>query len=113
MSPYLQDIKGQFLLFLALLLDKNLKGRSDRATRIYQMGDVSKYGLEAKGVSEKLNEIFMSSPKVLIENGFEVSSLDWLENRFKNNKTLSDELISLYKKSNSLFTCLEFLSELK
>lgn len=113
MSPYLKDIEGQFLLFLALLLDRNLLGRADNATRIYQMGDVAKFGLDSKGITHKLNEIFNSSAPILSEYGFELSSFYWLENRFKTKNTLADELISLYKKEQSLYKCLEFLSYLR
>lgn len=113
MTPYEKDFHGYFLLFLILILNKDLKGRSDKATRIYEMGEAARLGLDAFGMKEKLAEVLKDGRLVLEPFGFDYSPLNWIENRIENNWTLADELIGLYQKRGSLKDSLDFLSEIK
>ncbi len=113
MTPYEKDFHAYFLLFLILVLDKDLKGRSDKATRIYEMGEAARLGLDAFGVKEKLAEVLNDGHLVVEKYGFDSTPLNWIQNRIENNWTLADELIALYQKKGSLEDCLNFLSEIK
>ncbi len=113
MTPYEKDFHAYFLLFLILVLDKDLKGRSDKATRIYEMGEAARLGLDAFGVKEKLAEVLNDGHLVVEKYGFDSTPLNWIQNRIENNWTLADELIALYQKKGSLKDCLNFLSEIK
>ncbi len=112
MTPYEKDFHAYFLMFLLLVLNQDLKGRSDKATRIYEMGEVARLGLDAPLMKEKLKEVF-EGRNILVPYGFDISALNWIENRLENNWTLADELISLHQKRGSLKECLQFLSTIK
>jgi hypothetical protein len=112
MTPYSRDFHAYFLLFLILVLDKDLKGRSDKATRIYEMGEVARLGLDATSMKERLKEV-LDGRNVLAPYGFDLIPLKWLENRIENNWTLADEIISLHQRKGSIKECLEFLSTIK
>lgn len=113
MTPYEKDFHAYFLLFLILILNKDLKGRSDKATRIYEMGEAARLGLDAFGMKEKLAEVLKEGRLVLAQYGFDFTPLNWIENRIENNWTLADELITLHQKRGSLRDSLDFLSEIK
>lgn len=93
------DFRNYTLLFLALLLDDELMGRSDKATRIYELGAVAVDGLEAPGVKQKLHSIFKRAAKVLGEWGFSSVSLREMEARLNSGKTPADLMIAEYKSS--------------
>lgn len=91
------DFKCQFLTFLALLLTPELKGRGDKQSRIYDLGQVSRFGLEAEAVSERLTEIFEKSPKHLQEWGFDPAPLEHFKKRLLTKRTPAHELIEYYQ----------------
>lgn len=92
MSPYEEDFRAFFLVVLALILNKDLKGRADRPERIYELGHIAQFGLEAFGVKEKLNEFFKNIESVLLKEGFDPAGLHILYKRFQTGMTLSDEI---------------------
>ena len=113
MSPYLVDYENYFLLFLTLVLDKNLKGRASRPERIYQMGEVARKGLEAEGIKKKLNEVLQAANQTLPEYDFSPLSLQKVEKMIKTEQTLADELIGIYENSGSINRVLEHVSTLR
>ncbi len=113
MSPYLGDMSAYFLLSLLLILNKDLSGRSDKATRIYEMGEVARLGLKAKNVKEKLGEVLKDSGPLLKAFGFDPSPLSLIKSKIENEQTLADELIDLYLEKGSIRPALEYLSNLK
>ncbi len=102
------DFRCQFLCFLALLLTPELVGRADRQSRIYDLGQVARFGLGAEGVAERLAEIFEHAPRRLAEWGFDPSPLGHFRERLLSGHTPADEMIRLYRESGgSLETVLE------
>ncbi|RLA60906.1 MAG: hypothetical protein DRQ88_09755 [Epsilonproteobacteria bacterium] len=113
MGPYLQDMSAYFLLSLLLILNKDLSGRCDKATRIYEMGEVARRGLKAKNVKEKLKEVLKNSEPLLKAYGLDPTPLTFLKSRIEKEQTLADELINLYLEKESLRDPLEYLSTLR
>lgn len=102
MSKRSVDFKNYFLLVLSLFLDESLKGRSSSQERIYDLGQVARFGLKAEGMRERLVEIYTNAPKVLKQYGFDTDSLSLLESRIENNTTPGDEMLEIYEKTHSL-----------
>lgn len=107
MANSLTDFRNQFLLFLALVLDKSLTGRALDADRIYQMGEVARLGFDAEGIREKAATMLASARRVLPAWGFEVSSLEAWEKRLQDNRTPADDMLDLFRKTWSLRAILE------
>lgn len=93
------EFRCQFLSFLALLVTPELKGRASKQARIYDLGQVARFGLKAEAVEDRLKEIFELAPKRLREWGFDPSPLELFHKRLLNGTTPSDELISLFEQN--------------
>jgi carboxylate-amine ligase len=102
MSPRLEDFKNYFLLFLALLLDEGLLGRASTHTRIYDLGLVARYGLEAPEVAERAEELLSRAPTVLKEWGFNPDSLESMKARLHKRRTPAEDLIESFEKHRTL-----------
>lgn len=96
-----QDFRCQFLCFLGLLLSPELKGRASRHTRIYDLGQVARFGLEAPDVQERLNAFFKTVPSHLRAWGFDPAPLETFERRAKDRRTPASALIEIFQKNNS------------
>lgn len=94
------DFQCQFLCFLALLLNPDLKGRAGKHARIYDLGQVARHGLKAEAVKERLIEIFELSPKYLAQWGFDAAPLEHFKKRVLSGRTPADDLIDLYQANN-------------
>ncbi len=94
------DFQCQFLCFLALLLNPDLKGRSGKHGRIYDLGQVARFGLKAELVKERLTEIFDLSPKYLTQWGFDAAPLEHFKNRLLTGRSPADEMIDLFHAKN-------------
>jgi len=113
MSPRVQDYENFFLLFLTLLLDSNLRGRASNASRIYDQGAVAMVGWEASNVENRAWELLRSAERTLPLWGFNPEPLLDFEERLKLRRTPADDLIRLYRETNSdLSAVLRSLSEL-
>ena len=97
MSPNLYDYEAYFLSILNLILNKNLKGRCDKATRIYELGEVAKYGLQTPGIMFKLEDFFLGAQTLLLKHGFKPQQLQRLFERMKKRETLANQYKKLYQ----------------
>lgn len=102
MPNSIQEIEAQFLAFLTLVLDEGLKGRATKQTRIYDLGQVARKGLEAEEMKERASELLERAPAVLKEWGYSADALNIFKERIATGRTPADEMIDLYKKNNSL-----------
>lgn len=93
------DFRCQFLCFLALLLTPELKGRASRQSRVYDLGQVARFALDAETVKERLNEIFKKAPRRLEEWGIDARPLGHFYERLQSGRTPADEMIEQYRKS--------------
>jgi lambda repressor-like predicted transcriptional regulator len=94
------DFRCQFLGFLALLATPELKGRASKQSRIYDLGQVARFGLQAETVQERLGEIFKYAPRRLEEWGFDARPLNHFAERLASGRTPADEMIELYQKTS-------------
>lgn len=113
MPNSLEEIEAQFLSFLALVLDEGLKGRSTKQTRIYDLGQVARRGLQAEDMTERATELLERAPAVLKEWGYDAKALDIFKARIISGRTPADDMIDLFQKTNSLTEVLKARSEFR
>jgi len=104
---------GYFLLWLALLLDDGLKGRASHQTRIYDLGEIARFGVDAEVVRPRAGEVLRRAPKILADEGFDVRPLEIFRERLETGRLPADELIELYQACGSIPGVLRHLSSLK
>jgi hypothetical protein len=102
MSWRLQDFQNYFLLWLVLLLDDGLAGRATREARIYDLGAVARFGLEAEAVRERAAEVLGRAPAVLGRWGFDPRPLESFCRRLETGVLPADEIIDLYSREASV-----------
>jgi hypothetical protein len=107
------DFKNYFLIVLALFLDDSLKGRASSQERIYDSGQVARFGLMAEGMKDRMVELFTKAPDVLLKYGFDPSSLKSLETRIEQNTSPADDMLALYHSGHSLKTVIQTYSNLE
>ncbi len=98
----LEDYDAYFLLWLTLLLDSELSGRSCNQTRIYDLGAVARFGLEADTVRERAGDVLSRAPAVLEPFGFDTGPLAVMRERLETNRVPADEIIGSFQESESL-----------
>jgi carboxylate-amine ligase len=112
MTTKSREFRNYFLLVLALFLDESLKGRSSQQERIYDLGAVARFGIEAEGMRARLEEILKRAPDVLTKYGFDPAPLKTLNL----STTTSDRMVNLFDDGRSIpeimreFSFLETLS---
>ncbi len=112
MSAKSSDFRNYFLLVLALFLDESLKGRSSNQERIYDLGAVARFGIEAEGMRARLDEILNNSEALLTKHGFDPEPLKTLNLSM----TTSDRMLAHFDDGRSIpeimreFSTLETLS---
>ena len=113
MSKKSKDFRNYFLLVLALFLDESLKGRSSQQERIYDSGNVARFGLNAEGMRDRFLEIYSKAPSVLTKFGFDPSPLKELASRIEFNLSPSDEMVEIYNKTQSIHSVIKEFSYLE
>jgi hypothetical protein len=63
MSCSLVDYRNYFLLWLALILDDGLKGRASDQTRIYDLGRIACYGVDASAIDFRFRNLSEIKPE--------------------------------------------------
>lgn len=105
------EIEAQILSFLILIFDENLKGRANHQSRIYELGEVAKKGLQADDIQEKAAEILKNADSILADWGFNPKALNIFKQRLQSGVTPADEMLSLYSKNKSLTDVLKTRSQ--
>ncbi|MBX2989318.1 MAG: hypothetical protein KF802_15625 [Bdellovibrionaceae bacterium] len=113
MTDSLGEFEAQILCFLNLLLNPKLTGRARPQSRIYDLGNVARFGLKAETVAERLTEFFTGADEVLKDHGFDPAALEVYRRRARDQKTPADEMISRFQKDQDLGACLWSRNELK
>ena len=108
-----EEFAAQFLSFLALVLDDGLNGRATKQTRIYDLGQVARKGLQAECMTERAHELLSRAPGVLNRWGFDTTPLAIFDERVKTGRTPADEMLALYAKTGSLKEVLKMRSQFK
>jgi carboxylate-amine ligase len=112
MSWDIGDYQNYFLLFLALILDNDLKGEASQQSRVYDLGSVAQFGYEAPEIRSRLYELLNRADGVLRSWGFDPTGLESMRRRFELNLTPSDRLIQLYDESEDMGAVMQFLTQM-
>jgi len=113
MTPYRIDYHGYFLLWLALILDESLLGRATEQTRIYDMGQVARFGLHAESARERAHEVLSNAPSALGHWGFDCQALDHFHARLETRRVPADDIIDLFEREQSIPNVLRHLIDLR
>lgn len=111
MPNSIEEIEAQFLSFLALVLDEGLQGRASKQTRIYDLGQVARHGIQAEDMKARATELLERAPAVLKEWGYDAKALEVFKKRILTGRTPADDMIELYQKTNSLTEVLKARSQ--
>ena len=96
------DFEAYFHLVLALFLSEDLTGQSSHQERIYDLGQIARFGLNAEGVNKVLGELFEKAEKTLPHFGFKTTSLKRLHDRFEKRHHIADDMLALFDKTGSI-----------
>ena len=113
MSSSLADYHNYFLVWLALLLDDRLAGRATTETRIYDMGQVARDGLEAETVRKRCDEVLSRAPQVLGNWGFDPAPLRLFQDRLDGGRLPADDIIALYEREKCVSGVMRHLVDLQ
>lgn len=108
----LDDLHAYFLVWLTLLLDDGLRGRASNQSRIYDLGQVAQFGLEAPTVRSRASEVLSRAGRVLARHGFAAEALQPFQIRLETGRLPADELVELYRQEHSIPAVLRYLSVL-
>lgn len=109
----IDDFHAYFLLWLELLLDDALLGRASEQSRIYDLGAVARFGLEAESVRERAAEVLDRAPRTLATHGFDGSPLVPFTERLASGQLPADEMIEWYEQERSIPAVLRRLAHLE
>ncbi|WP_291177749.1 glutamate-cysteine ligase family protein [Gimesia sp.] len=98
----LVDYHAFILLWLTLLLDNELDGRAHNQTRVYDLGAISRFGLEAETVRERATAVLTRSPVVLEKYGFDIGPLSVMQRRLETGRLPADDIIDCFRETGSL-----------
>jgi hypothetical protein len=111
-SCSLVDYRNYFLLWLALILDDGLKGRASDQTRIYDLGRIACYGLDAETVRERAGTVLDRAPQALMPWGFDCRSLGLFKQRLQTGHLPADDIICAFEREKSVQGVLRQLADL-
>jgi carboxylate-amine ligase len=110
MTCSLVDYRNYFLLWLTLLLDEGLKGRASNETRIYDLGRIACFGLEAETARDRASVVLDRAPQVLARWGFDCQSLDLFRGRLESGRLPADDIIGIFEQEKTVSGTLRHLS---
>ena len=90
-----------------------MKGRATEQTRIYDMGQIARYGLDAETVRIRAHEVLTTTPKVLETWGFDCEPLHHFRTRLETDRLPADEIIELFDREKSIPGVLRHLVDLQ
>ena len=101
MSVQLRDLHAYFQLCMALLLDPDLKGRTNDARRALDMSFVGMGGPDGNRQS-RAREVLEGAFHILPKLGLDPAPLKALVGRLDSGRVPADEIIESYRKSKSI-----------
>ncbi len=113
MTHRLEDFRAYFLLWLTLLLDDGLAGRSSDQTRVYDFGAIARDGLESPETRGRIEEVLDRAPAVLTRWDFDPAALAPFRRRLETRRMPADEIIDHYRQSGDLTAALRRLAVLE
>jgi hypothetical protein len=79
-----------------------LPGRASKETRVYDLGAVAKYGLDAEAASDRVAAVLSCAPSVLDRYGFDPAPLETFRQRLSTKTLPADEIIDLYRQKGCI-----------
>jgi len=113
MSSDVADFEAYFTLVLGLFLGFDLSGRASSQERIYDSGNVARFGLRAENVDRVLGELFEHCEVNLPKFGFSTQPLKRLHDRFEKKHHLSDEMLSIFDETQSIEAVMKHFSGIR
>ena len=113
MSTDLRDFEAYFLLWLEVILDRELGGRASYQSRIYDLGAIARDGLEHPTVLSRASEVIERAYMVLPEYGFDPSALALMAQRIDHRRLPADDLIEQFQSGIRIEEILRKRTELK
>lgn len=110
MSTRLADFRAYLLLWLTLLLDRELKGRASSQSRVYDLGAVACEGLAVAHVRERAAEVLESAERILPAWGFDPAPLKAFTRRVATRHVPADDILDLWQRESSLPDVLRHLA---
>ncbi len=113
MSNSIVDYHNYLLIWLAFLLDNQLPGRASDQSRVYDLGQVARFGLAAETVRARASEVLNRTEKICKSMGLNVGTLDVFWQRLETGRLPADEIIDLFRQEKSIEGTLRHLTVLK
>jgi carboxylate-amine ligase len=105
----IDDFRAFLLLWVVLLLSRELKGRASKETRVYDLGAVARFGLDAETALARATEVLTHAPSVLTHYGFDPTPLDSFVRRLETKRLPADDIIDSYYREASITGVLRHL----
>jgi Glutamate-cysteine ligase family 2(GCS2) len=98
----IEDFRACLLLWVVLLLGRELKGRASKETRVYDLGAVARLGLDAETAAERASEVLNYASSVLTRHDFDPGPLDSFVRRLEIKRLPADDIIESYNREASI-----------
>lgn len=113
MSNSLIDYHNYLLIWFAFLLDNQLPGRASDQSRVYDLGQVARFGLAAETIRSRASEILNQTERICKSMGLSVGTLDVFWQRLETGRVPADEIIEVYRQERSIESTLRHLTDLR
>jgi hypothetical protein len=97
-----EDYGAMLTLWLEALLDVDLPGRAESASRIYDLGEVARDGLAAETVKERAEELLTRAPETLARHGFDPGPLAVFRERLATGHLPADDVVAWFGEGRSI-----------
>jgi carboxylate-amine ligase len=104
-----RDFRPFFLLWLWLMHDAEVSGRADDQERIYDLGQVARFGWEAEGVLARAEEALDRAERAVGALGVDPSPLGRLRKRMSQRWVPADALVHQMEADHSVESLLRYL----
>lgn len=111
MSNRADDFRAYLALWTAVLLDESLRGRSDEATRHYELQTAAVEGLQNAALRDRAAELLDRSTVTLERHAVNPRLLAPLSERLRRNRLPADELIERIEHGATIEEVLKDLAE--
>lgn len=113
MARSIDDYQNYLLIWLTILLDSELKGRATNHSRIYDMGQVARFGLNAEMAHVRAREVLVRAKVLTDAFGFANRTLDIFWDRLETGRVPADDVIDLFQYEQSIPGTLRHLTKLE
>lgn len=113
MSNSLIDYHNYLLIWFAFLLDNQLPGRASDQSRVYDLGQVARFGLAAETIRARASDVLSQTEKICKSMGLSVGTLDVFWQRLETGRVPADDIIEFFRQEKTIEGTLHHLTILK